>query len=234
MRFRSVAFLQHGESDKPGILADVLLGRGISLDIIRADLGQPIPENLESYDGLAVGGGAQAAYQTDLFPYLADEIRLVRQTVTAQKPVLGLCLGAQLMAAALGGSVRPSGFAEIGFYPVVLEPPADFDSLWTGMPKEFVPAHWHGDIFELPPGAMPLGHSQLTPRQAYRLGPHSYGFQFHLEMTPEIFEEMVGSSREELLEQGYDPDQLIAQARKCLPPLRPVAETVFSRWADFL
>jgi len=229
-----VLFVQHGESDKPGLLADVLLARGIPLDVVRPDLGQPVPDRLDGYSGLALGGGAQGAYETDRYPYLAEEIRLVRRAAAAEKPVLGLCLGAQLMAAALGASVRPAGFFEIGFHPVELEPIAELDPLWTGLPRHFMPTHWHGDIFELPPGGMPMGRSRMTPHQAFRYGAHLYGFQFHLEMTLEIFEEMVRESEEELAGRGCQPGELLDGARRHLPELRPVAETVFSRWTDFI
>ncbi|MCX7868407.1 MAG: gamma-glutamyl-gamma-aminobutyrate hydrolase family protein [Terrimicrobiaceae bacterium] len=234
MRDRRVLFIQHGESDKPGLLADVLLARGIPLDVLRPDLGQRVPETLDGFSGLALGGGAQGAYETDKHPYLADEIRLVRHAAAGEKPVLGLCLGAQLMAAALGAEVRPAGFFEIGFHPVELGPIAELDPLWTGLPREFHPTHWHGDVFEIPPGGMLMGRSRLTPHQAFRYGAHLYGFQFHLEMTLEIFEEMVKESQEELAGRGCEPGQLLLHARQHLPPLQPVAETVFSRWADFL
>lgn len=234
MKSRRVLFVQHGESDRPGVLGDVLLGRGIPMDIIRPDLGQPVPQDLQQYSGLALGGGAQGVYETDRYPYLAEEIRLVRRAAALEKPVIGLCLGAQLMAAALGADVRPAGFFEIGFHPVELEPIAELDPLWTGLPRHIMPTHWHGDVFELPPGGMPMGRSRMTPHQAFRYGAHLYGFQFHLEMTLEIFEEMVRESEGELASRGCKPDELVQNAHNFLPPLRPVAETVFSRWADFL
>lgn len=226
--------MQHGESDKPGVLGEVLLGRGIPMDIIRPDLGQPVPQELREYCGLALGGGAQGVYETASYPYLAEEIRLVRQAAASAKPVIGLCLGAQLMAAALGAEVRPADFYEIGFHPVELEPIAELDPLWTGLPHQIMPTHWHGDIFELPPGGMRMGRSRMTPHQAFRYGAYLYGFQFHLEMTPEILEEMVRGAEGELASRGCEPEELLLNARNYLPPLRPVAETVFSRWADFL
>lgn len=231
---RRVLFVQHGDLDSPGLLGEALLARGIPLDILRPDLGEPVPENLGNYSGLALGGGEQGAYETDKYPYLAAEMSLIRAAAREEKPVLGLCLGAQLMAAAWGGQVRPAGVWEIGFLPVDFDPVAELDAVWAGLPRRIAPAHWHGDVLSPPPGAVPLARSELTPCQAFRYGPHHYGFQFHLEMTPEIFEGMANDSREELRRRGYEVDELVQQARMHLPSLRPFAEAVFSRWADYL
>ena len=231
---KRVLFVQHGETDKPGLLAHVLSDRGIVLDVIRPDLGEPVPQNLDFHEGLAVGGGAQGAYETDLYPYLSAEVELVRAAAGAEKPVIGLCLGAQLMAAAFGAEVRPGAVREIGFLPVKLESIADFDPVWCGLPKTFVTTHWHGDVFDVPPGGMRLGGSELTPNQLFRYGGALYGMQFHLEMTPEVLEEMVADSRRDLLDLGVDPDSLAKEGRHHLPALRETAATVFSRWSEFL
>jgi len=234
MRPKSVLFLQHGDTDQPGILAEVLRARGCSLEIVRPDLGQPIPASLDRHDGLAIGGGAQAVYEAARFPYLAEEIALIRQTASQGQPTIGLCLGGQLMAAALGGGVRRAPHREIGFFPVHFDEIAAFDPLFCGLPKSFVAAHWHGDAFEVPPGGMHLASSDLTPHQLFRYGHALYGLQFHLEMTPEILDLMVSGSRDELAGMGCDPDAMCSEARQHLPVLRETAATVFTRWAELL
>jgi len=231
---KKVIFIQHGETDKPGLLAKALENCRIEIDIVHPYAGDRLPDSLDGYAGLAVGGGAQSAYELDKYPYLAEELALVREAAHFEKPAIGLCLGAQLMASALGGSVRSAGSREIGFFPVTLDPIARYDPLWCDLPQQFQTTHWHGDIFDVPPAGMYLGSSAHTPNQIFRYGRGLYGLQFHLEMTPEIFEEMVEDSREYLLESGADPQLLCRQAWDVLPPLRETAETVFSRWAAML
>jgi GMP synthase (glutamine-hydrolysing) len=234
MNGKKVLFIQHGEPDKAGLLGDVLAGAGVTVDVLRADLGQPVPLALDGYSGLALGGGGQGVYEKDKYPYLQQEIDLVKSAASAGAPVIGLCLGGQLMAAALGGEVRPAPRKEIGFFEVTLEEISAYDPLWRGLPRSFPATHWHGDVFEIPPGGMRLGSSALTPNQLFRYGHALYGFQFHLEMTPDLLDELVEDSREYLQDSGVNPETMRREGRECLPRLRETAETVFSRWAELL
>jgi GMP synthase (glutamine-hydrolysing) len=231
---KTILFIQHGETDKPGLLAETLARSGVGFEVAHPYLGEPLPDSLAAFSGLAVGGGAQGAYEADKYPYLNRECDLIREAAHAGKPVLGLCLGAQLMAAALGAPVRPGPRREIGFFPITLDPIAKYDPLLCDLPTDFVATHWHGDVFDLPAAGMRLASSALTPNQLFRYGCGLYGLQFHLEMTPEIFEEMLVGSDDYLLAAGADPDQLRQEAWKFLPPLRETADKVFSRWAAML
>jgi GMP synthase (glutamine-hydrolysing) len=228
---KAVLFLQHGDTDRPGLLADVLESRGVRVDVRRPDLGDPVPEQAVGFDGLAIGGGAQSVCETASFPYLADEARLVRAAEQAGMPIIGLCLGAQVMASALGGTVRRAPQREIGFFDVTLDPLADSDPLWHDLPRVFPTTHWHGDTFDLPPGAVKLASSARTDNQLFRFGTRLYGLQFHLEMTPEIFRAMAEDSRDYLTDAGVDVGRAIEESGRVLPGMRSVAETVFARWA---
>jgi GMP synthase - Glutamine amidotransferase domain len=234
MSRKKVLFIQHGDPDKPGLVGKVLQDMGIGMDVLRPDLGQIVPTHLDDYSGLVLGGGGQGVYETDKYPYLRDEMNLIRNVAGERRPILGLCLGGQLMAAALGGEVRPAPQKEIGFFDVTLEPITEYDPLWRGLPRSFPATHWHGDVFEIPPGGMRLGYSALTPNQLFRYGHALYGFQFHLEMTPELLDELVDEAREDLTGLGVNPDAIRREARECLPRLRDTAETVFRRWTEFL
>jgi GMP synthase (glutamine-hydrolysing) len=228
---RPVLFLQNGEEDGPGLFAKVLSERGIPLEVVHAWRGDLLPATLDSYSGLAVGGGAMSAYQSDAF--LLSETRLLRAARQSGLPAIGFCLGAQLMSLALGGRVFPNYAREIGLFDVQFKPEADSDALWQGTDR-FFPIHWHGDTFSLPPGATWLASSQITPHQLFRWGKNFYGLQFHLEFDLPVVREMIRSDAALLAANGVNPDQLLADAELHLPSVEPVGRTVFSRWAGFL
>jgi GMP synthase (glutamine-hydrolysing) len=233
MKKRRVLFIQHSEVDSPGVLGETLEGMAITLDVLRPDIGQTIPTCLEDFGGLVLGGGPQGAYEQEKYPYLAHECALVRQAASQGIPVLGLCLGAQLMASALGARVQP-GRREVGFFEVNLDPISAYDPLWRGIPTKFIATHWHGDVFDIPPGGMRLAWSALTPNQLFRYGHALYGLQFHLEMTPRLFEEAITRAYGLLVDSGIDADLMSRQGQQFLPALQETASTVFSRWAEML
>jgi len=218
--------VQHEPGEGLGSLAPFLE----DARIVRTFAGEPVPD--ES-DALVVLGGGMGAYEQDRLPHLRDEIRLLRRCVEQEKAVLGICLGSQLLAAALGGEVAPAPVKEIGFYRVRLTPQAREDRLFGSAPESFVAFHWHGDAFTLPQGAVPLASSTLTPLQAFRFGARAWGVQFHLETDEQVLSAMMTGATE-LRESGVDADQLRAQAARELPRLRLVAEEVFARWAKLL
>jgi len=230
----NVLFIQHGDVDKPGLLGEILVGQGIGLHVFHPYQNANLPQQLLDYDGLALGGGGQSAYELEKYPYLREECDLVRQALAAGKPILGLCLGAQLMAQALGAEVYAAPQKELGFFPVSLHPEASFDPVLSALPSRFPATHWHGDTFALPAGSACLGSSSMTPHQIIRYGKKAFGFQFHLEMTPALFEELVWDAREDFSDAQIDAEALIHEARQVLPALEPHAREVFRRWTSLL
>ena len=231
---RNVLFIQHGDVDKPGLVTEVLAELEIELRVVHPYDGEALPLDASRFDGLVLGGGGQSAYEVELYPYLEGECGLVRAALASQKPVLGLCLGAQLIAQALGAKVQRAERKEIGFFPVTLTPDAAADPLAAVLPGIFGAAHWHGDVFEIPKGAVRLASTALTPNQMFRYGKTCYGFQFHLEMTPALFEELVWDSEEYLVDSGAMPEELIREAGEVLPLLEPRARAALKSWAEFL
>lgn len=228
---KKILFIQHGDVDKPGLLADALLAVGVELEIRHPYLGDKIPADLVGYDALALGGGGQSAYQVAEFPYLEEECELVRQAILADKPVLGLCLGAQLIAKALGAQVYQAEQKELGFFPVTMSASAASDPLLSAWSSRIYPTHWHGDVFGLPAGAECMASSTLTPNQIFRYGRATYAFQFHLEMTPALFEQLVDDAASDLMALGVDLVTLKTEAFRVLPSLRDTAVEFFKAWA---
>ena len=224
---RHPVVIQHEPGEGLGTLAP-LLGEA---RLVRTFTGQAVPEQAEA---LVVLGGGMGVADQERLPHLREEIRLLRRCVESGAPVLGICLGSQLLAAALGGSVERARAKEIGFYRVRLAEAARSDALFSGAPGDFVAFHWHGDAFTLPAGAVALAGSTMTPLQAFRFGERAWGVQFHLETDFDVLRAMVASGTAELSETGVEAELLQMQARRELPRLREVAAGVFSRFAALL
>lgn len=225
-----VLAIQHIACETLGTIADVLSAGGVSAEYVRTFDGQSAPKSLKDFSGLIVMGGPMGVYEQDRYPFLRDEIRLINEALRDEKPVLGVCLGSQLLASALGAEVTKGPLKEIGWFPVTLTPDAKGDPLWRGLDPSFVAYHWHGDVFELPPGAVALASSALTRYQAFRYGLCAYGVLFHLEVTDRIIEEMVGTFEDELRQTGLDGRAIIEQASEHLPRLRRIGGALFEKW----
>ena len=231
---KRVLFIQHGESDGPGLFARTLASAGVAVDVLHAWKGDPVPVILDGYDGLALGGGHMSVYEDDKYPFLAQGIALIQEARRAGYPVIGMCLGAQMIAAACGGRVFRNTAQEIGFFDVTLEPAAQEDALWRGIPPVFRPVHWHGDTFSLPPDAALLGSSTLTRHQLFRIDRALYGFQFHLEFELLMLCEMIQEDAVYLSAKGVSPEAFLEDARSAAPRVEPIGWTVFDRWAQLL
>lgn len=224
--------LQHHPVENLGTIADALAGAALAWQYVRLYDGQPLPASLKGAGGLIVMGGPMGVYQTDRYPWLAEEMRLIEEAMKADLPVLGVCLGAQILAAALGAKVNrnPNG-KEIGWYPIQLGDSARHDRLMRDLPATLTAFHWHGDIFDLPRGTALLASSEKTPCQAFRHGAKVYGFQFHLEVTREGVAAMAEAFAKELDREHIAAEPMIAQADEFGAPLKKISELVFSRWA---
>jgi GMP synthase (glutamine-hydrolysing) len=157
-------------------------------------------------------------------------MRLIESALKDGRPVLGVCLGSQLLAAALGAKVYKGARREIGWHPVRLTSDAKDDRLLKGMPEEFTAFHWHGDIFDLPRDSVVLASSEVSPIQAFRHGDKAYGFLCHLEVTEASVHAMVREFTDEFKHSSLRAD-IIGGIDNNAEPLAEIADTVFSRWA---
>ncbi|CEK17068.1 GMP synthase family protein [Chthonomonas calidirosea] len=229
-----VLVLQHIEIETIGTIAQALQVAGLSPHVVHAYAGEPVPRDLRASAGLIVMGGPMGVYDSQRYPFLDAEKRLIANAIEAHKPILGICLGSQLLAATLGAKVYKGAQKEIGWHWLTLTQAAAADPLLQATPTSFMAFHWHGDVFECPQGATPLASSALTPYQAFRYGDSAYGFLFHMEVTETMIQNMVRTFAEEIREAGEDETQILTETTQHLPPLQQIGHQVFSRWVALL
>lgn len=188
--------LQHAAFEGPAMLARLLVQRGVSLDTRRLDQGDALPESLSANEMLVVMGGPMGIGDLERpeCSFLRDELRLLRWCVEHDAPVLGICLGAQLLAFAAGAPVHPMTFEdgtrchEVGWGDVDFHALNGSEPTLRGLPSAGIVLHWHGDVFELPRHAVLLASSPLCRNQAFKLGSRMFGLQFHCEVGEEHVE----------------------------------------------
>jgi len=244
---KHVSILQHHEHETPGLIADALQHAAVRQRYIRAFKGDLVPHEMGDAAGLVIIGGPQSVHEQAKFPYLRDELRLIEDALKHNKPILGICLGSQLLAAALGAKVYPGRQKEIGWHRVTLcAGGASFpkysggtgvpacDPLFSGVPTSFTAFHWHGDIFNLPRGATLLASSALTAHQAFHYAKNAYGLLFHLEVTLPQINTMVETFSDELQAAGLNGAAIKLNAHAHLPTLQKLGQQAFSRWVGSL
>jgi GMP synthase-like glutamine amidotransferase len=176
-----ICSLEHAEAEGAGKIADWAARRGHPVKAIRLERGEALP-SLADFDMLVIMGGAMNAYQDRDYPWLPRERAMVAAAIQAGKVVLGVCLGAQMIADALGARVVQNRVKEIGWFPVRKCAPHE---LFAGFPEECTAFHWHGDTFSLPEGAVRIAESAACQNQAFVFGERVVGLQFHVEVSPE-------------------------------------------------
>ena len=183
--------LQHMPDEGPGHAADWLVAQGHSLGITRLFEPNLVFPDLADFDGLLILGGAMSVHDEENLPWLRAEKDFIREALRAGKITLAICLGAQLVAEALGGEVRPNHEPEIGFWTVRFSAKSLEHPLLRGWPDKAAVLHWHVDTFTVPPGAMRVGMSAATATQGFVWGDGVIGLQFHPEMTVAMAEQLM-------------------------------------------
>jgi GMP synthase (glutamine-hydrolysing) len=176
--------------------------RGHLLNYTRLYLADDLPAP-ESFDMLAIMGGLMNIYEHKAYPWLAKEKKFIRRTIDAKKKVVGICLGAQLIADVLGGQVRANAHKEIGWHPIHFTPRAAKSVALSMLPKQMTVLQWHGDTFSIPPGAVHMASSTVCTNQAFQYGDHVLALQFHLEYSQDSIEKMLIHCGEELVKAPY-------------------------------
>ncbi|MDD3472398.1 MAG: type 1 glutamine amidotransferase [Syntrophaceae bacterium] len=172
--------IQHLESEGVGTLGDFLKSKDWELDFARLYEGCQLSAKNGMYDLVVSMGGTMNVYEEEKYPFLADETKFLREKIERGTTVLGVCLGAQMMAKAMGAQVVKSPAKEVGWGEVFLNNEGLSDKLFAGIKNPLKVFQWHGDMFHVPESGVLLGYSELCPHQAFRIN-RSYGFQFHIE-----------------------------------------------------
>ncbi|MCG5243601.1 type 1 glutamine amidotransferase [Azospirillum doebereinerae] len=227
-----ILVVQNSRTAPIGIVGEALVDNGATLVTVKANEGEVIPA-MDGFDGLVVLGGPQDAWDDGHGPHFPAVMETIRNFTEADRPVMGICLGAQLAARAYGAPVYRHETPELGVCPVTLNGEAATDPVLGGLGPDLKLVQWHYDTFEFPEGAVPLAFSDICGRQAFRLGRATYGFQFHPEATAEIVTGWASRFGEEKREKNRSLlDGLPGALDAHLPAAETFARTITRRWMD--
>jgi GMP synthase-like glutamine amidotransferase len=229
--------LQHAACEPAGVHEQQLTDAGAAIRRVRLYAGEPLPQDHRGFAGLIVVGGPMGVYEDKRYPWLARELSLIAAAASGELPIWGICLGAQLLAAALGSKVYPGESPEIGVMTVQSADAARDDPVFGTAPARFQALQWHGDTYDLPAGAVRLAGSERYPQQAFRVG-SAYGMQFHLEVSVPLLGEWArlpayADGLREAHGEGALPGLLAAWEREA-PRANALARELFGRWLSLV
>jgi len=234
---KPVAIFRHYVTEGPGYFATYLERHGVSWTLVKIDQGEAVPADPLAYSGIAFMGGPMSV--NDDLPWIRDATALIRRAVDADVPVIGHCLGGQLMAKALGGRVTRNPVKEIGWGAVAAAGEADARR-WLGeSEKRFEVFHWHGETFSIPPGAIRILSSAHCENQAFALGRH-FGMQCHVEMTEQLIRDWCRDWEREVsalaarVPSVQSPEEMIADLDTRVPALHAIADRIYGEWIQGL
>jgi GMP synthase (glutamine-hydrolysing) len=233
---RKLLVFQHVPYEPLGTLDAQFRAAGFRIRYVNFSRQRRVDLDVRRYHGLVVLGGPMSVYDSDRYPHLQLEVEAIRLTIDAGVPVLGICLGAQLIAAALGGRVLPNPTKEIGWSEVMPTKAGRKDRLFSCFTDREKIFQWHGDTFHLPAGAELLAESPLCKNQAFCYGEHVYGLQFHLEVDEALIERWLGTPalKRELAElsDGGDASLIMQQTRAFIGRSGELSEAVFGAFIE--
>jgi GMP synthase-like glutamine amidotransferase len=227
--------VQHVAVESAFSIDVALRAAGVAVETCRVFDGDDVPLDTAGFDGVVVMGGPMSVNSTKGFPSREAEVSLLADALRTGIPTLGVCLGAQLLAVAAGGTVAPNAHGpKIGWAPIQLDPACQDDLLLTGLPPTLTVLHWHGESFEVPPGARPLISGTTYPNQAFRIGDVAWGVQFHLEVTAEAVDGFLHAFAADTVSVPGGAEAVRAATPVALNALAPARDLVCSRLAGLV
>ncbi|MDM8359283.1 MULTISPECIES: glutamine amidotransferase [Burkholderiales] len=222
--------IRHLDFEDLGTLEPLLASRGYAVRYLDASIDDLRTVDTAAADLLVVLGGPIGAFDDAIYPFICDELAVILQRLDSQRPLLGICLGAQLIARALGAGINSMGLKEIGFAPLTLTSEGEASPL-AALGKMPV-LHWHGDRFDIPAGATRLAGTPTCANQAFCVGRHVLALQCHLEADPHRIERWLVGHACELAQAGIDPCALRREAQALQSDLPLAARAAFTAWLD--
>lgn len=226
----TILISRHATGEGPGYLAEFLDRHGLSYSVIKTDLGEPFPESIGHFSGLVFMGGPMSV--NDELPWIPRALNLIRQAIDADVPVLGHCLGGQLISKALGATVGANPVREIGWYPVRAVATSATSRWFTGLPAEFEVYHWHGETFTIPAGATRLLTSDACANQAFAIG-KTLALQCHVEMTASMVRQWSQLGAREIAQPSASIQSADAMAENLetrIECLHRIADCLYTAW----
>ncbi|TWP38510.1 type 1 glutamine amidotransferase [Leekyejoonella antrihumi] len=228
-----ILVIQHEDGTGPGYLGECLSDTGLDLHVLHPYLGEELPESLCGYDGFIVLGGTQSPFDDKDAPWLPSVRHLIRLALGELLPLLGVCLGGEMLADVAGGEVtHGSRGPEVGLRRLTKQPGAVDDPIFRDLPDEAPAVEWHWEeLHTLPPDAVSLLGTELYPHQAFRIGDAAWGLQFHPEVLSDAVSIWAAHEREHLATEGRTPEDVANEVREAEPELRQVWRGLAVRWA---
>jgi GMP synthase (glutamine-hydrolysing) len=226
-----VLVIQHIACEPPGVYEEVLCERGATLRRVEVDAGDELP-GWRAFDAIVAMGGPMSVNDDTELPWLREEKALIEEAVRAGRPFWGVCLGLQLLAASLGARVYAGDEPEVGVLPVEVTEEGRRDAVFSVLPPTLPALQWHGDTFDLPPGAVRLAGSPAYPNQAFRFA-NAYGVQFHLEVSREMAREWMDVPEyASALDRTIGSATLLRAVDERVDEMLELGRALFERWLD--
>ena len=229
MTQKRILVIQHIDIENPGIILDLMSKKGISYDCVKIENNNL---NLFDYDGLLIMGGPMSVNEKDQYSFIDTEIELVNHYLKLQKPILGICLGSQIIASALNSSIYKNSKQELGWHDVSLSQTKD--TIFENLENNFLAFHWHGDIFNLPDNSIQLASSKISNIQAFVFKKQCYGILFHLEVTKEIVQNIVNKFESDLIFESIDKSTILDELEEKIEKINFNGKIIFNRWLNLI
>lgn len=226
---RPIRIFRHAAGEGPGYLSEFLNRHSIPYELVRIDKGEAVPRTIDDVSGLVFMGGPMSV--NDPLAWIAEELKLIQQAAEARLPLLGHCLGGQLISKALGGTVSANPVQEIGWHPVqIIDAPTSRDWL-ASLPASFQAFHWHGETFTIPAGATPILRSQYCESQGF-VTDNTLALQCHVEMTGGLVCDWAEAARAELVPSAsvQTAQQMMQDLAHRVKELNRIADVLYTRW----
>jgi GMP synthase-like glutamine amidotransferase len=228
---KRVLALQHEADDPPGHLGEIMQQHGIECEVVHVEESGPLPD-VETFQAVLALGGPQHVGDDVTYPYFVPEYALIQRAVQKDIPYLGICLGGQLLAHALGAPVTSHEQTELGLVRVEFTEAGKADPLYQGLPGQQWVFEWHEDVFAMPPEAVRLATNAHTLNQAFRFGRRAYGLQYHIELTPELFQHWMEKWKNEMMAVlgPEGPERLARVGAEVLPTYQEQSRRLFENF----